>query len=222
MSTMSSEPGTDNAPVRLQEAAGSIADSAGQAAEAQASRAMTRAGDSLGDVAQVLHDTGNRMRDERPEIADLVETGAQRVDQLSAYVRETDVRGVIDDAEAFARRQPAVVIAGGLAIGLLVGRVLRSGAEPSRGQWSGGTSDTQHFGGGDQRWSRSSVTGMTDALPTDPAGSTGMTGTATSRTSEPTTTSTGRTSVRSRGSSTGSTGSTSSRSRSRTTSSSGS
>jgi ElaB/YqjD/DUF883 family membrane-anchored ribosome-binding protein len=142
MSTTTNEPGMENSPVRLQEAAGSVADSASQAAQQQASRAMSRAGDTLYGVAQALRDAGNQMRQERPEVANLADAGAERIDQLSNYVREHDVRSVVDDAEQLARRQPAVVIAGGLALGLIVGRVLRSGAEPQPQQsttrdWSG-------------------------------------------------------------------------------------
>ena len=162
MTTTTNEPGTDSNPVRLQEAAGSVADSAGQAAEKQASRAMIQASESLDQVAQALRDTGNQMRQDRPELANLADTGAERIDQLSSYVREHDVRGVIDDAEQVARRQPAVLIAGGLALGLILGRVLRSGAEPmgqSMGrQWSGSTTQPR----------RSADDGLTDVyLPSD-------------------------------------------------------
>jgi ElaB/YqjD/DUF883 family membrane-anchored ribosome-binding protein len=133
---------SSSAPARLQEAAGGIADSAGQAAQSQASVAMNRAGEALEQVAQAIRDTSNQLRQERPEIAGVAETGAQQIDQLSMYLRQHDAHALIDDAERFARRQPAIVIGGGLALGLIVGRLLRSGAEPMTkgGQsWQSGT-----------------------------------------------------------------------------------
>jgi len=132
---------TTSSPARLQEAASDIADSAGQAAQTQASAAMQRAGETLEQVATAVRDASNQMRSDQPQIAGIAETAAQRIDQLATYVRERDARELMDDAEQFARRQPAIVIGGGLAIGLIVGRLLRSGAEPMSGGngWSSGT-----------------------------------------------------------------------------------
>jgi ElaB/YqjD/DUF883 family membrane-anchored ribosome-binding protein len=179
---------SSSSPARLQEAASGVADSAGQAAQTQASMAMDRAGEALEQVAQAIRDTGNQLRQERPEIAGIAETGAQRVDQLSMYLRQHDARALIDDAEQFARRQPAVVIGGGLALGLLVGRLLRSGAEPMTGSGQGwqsgytsGRSATAWTGTGTAGASSTAGTGYGTSYGTDygtsygqTAGTTGM------------------------------------------------
>jgi len=132
---------TTSSPARLQEAASDIAESAGQAAQTQASAAMQRAGDTLEQVATAVRDTGNQLRGDQPQIAGIADTAAQRIDQLATYIRERDAAAMIDDAERFARRQPAIVIGGGLALGLIVGRLLRSGAEPmdAGAGWRSGT-----------------------------------------------------------------------------------
>jgi hypothetical protein len=113
---------------RFQQAASNIADQAGRAAEAQASSTMTKAGDTIQQVADAVRQAGQNMRDQQPQMADIADTAAQRVEDVSRYLREHDAREVMDTLQREARRQPAVVIGGGLAIGLLLGRFLRSGS----------------------------------------------------------------------------------------------
>jgi ElaB/YqjD/DUF883 family membrane-anchored ribosome-binding protein len=120
----------DEGPERLQEAASGILDQASRTATTQASRTVSRAGETLEQVARVVRDSGNQLRDERPEVAEIAETVAQRVEQASSYLRQHDAQQLLNDAERIARRQPALVVGGGLLAGLLLGRLLRSGAEP--------------------------------------------------------------------------------------------
>lgn len=167
----STSPSTTSSPARLQEAASDIADSAGQAAQNQASVAMQRTGETLQQVAEAIRDTGNQLRGDRPEIAGVADTAAQRIDQLASYVREHDARDLIDEAERFARRQPAVVIGGGLALGLIVGRLLRSGAEPmdTGNGWHSGMSTSRWTGdatGPRTRWSGSGSAGSSSTAGT--------------------------------------------------------
>jgi ElaB/YqjD/DUF883 family membrane-anchored ribosome-binding protein len=117
-------------PERLQDAASGIIDQASRTASSQASRTMSRAGDTLEQVARAVRESGSQMRQERPEIAGVADTVATRVEQASTYLREHDAQEVRAEAERFARRQPALVVAGGLVAGLVIGRLLRSGAEP--------------------------------------------------------------------------------------------
>jgi ElaB/YqjD/DUF883 family membrane-anchored ribosome-binding protein len=118
---------------RLEQAATGLADQATRTAEAQASNMMTKAGETLDQVARAIRDAGQGIRQERPEIADIADTTAQRVQDASTYLREHDAREVIDSVQDYARRQPAVIVAGGLALGLLAGRFLRSGTPPQTG-----------------------------------------------------------------------------------------
>jgi ElaB/YqjD/DUF883 family membrane-anchored ribosome-binding protein len=118
---------------RLQQAATGLADQATRTAEAQASNMMTKAGETLDQVARAIRDAGQGLREERPEIAGMADTTAQRVQDASMYLREHEAREVINSVQDYARRQPAVIIAGGLALGLLAGRFLRSGTPPQMG-----------------------------------------------------------------------------------------
>ena len=127
---------TGQSPERLTQAASGVLDQAGRTAETQASRTMDKAGEALDQVARAVRDSGNQLREQRPEIAGIADTAAEKVEQVSAYLREHDAREVFSEAERFARRQPALVVGGGLALGLVIGRLLRSGAEPQQGQGS--------------------------------------------------------------------------------------
>jgi len=128
---------------KLQQAAGDLADQAGRTAEAKASTAMDQLGQALDQVAQAAREAGDSLRPERPELAGVAETAADKVTDVSRYLREHEAREVIATAEDAARRQPALVIAGGFALGLLTARLLRSAAPSTSGS---GYRPTWHSG----------------------------------------------------------------------------
>ncbi len=142
----------------LQEAAGEIADQAGRTADAKASTMMTQAGDALEQVARAAREAANSLRQERPEVAGFVETGATKAEEAAQYLRQHSGREAIATAEEAARKQPALVIAGGLALGLVAARFLRSagGSSSMSGYRSGmsgmsgsqGSSDWYDVGSG--------------------------------------------------------------------------
>src|SRR5204863_253870 len=116
---------------RLQQAAGNLADQAGRTAEAKASTAMDSIGQALDQIAKATHDASNSLRSEQPAIADAVDTAANKVTDASHYLREHEAREIIATAEDAARRQPALVMAGGFALGLVAARLLRSATPQS-------------------------------------------------------------------------------------------
>jgi hypothetical protein len=128
---------------KLQQAAGDLADQAGRTAEAKASTAIDQIGLALEQVAQAAREAGDSLRSDRPELAGVAETAADKVTDVSRYLQEHEAREVIATAEEAARRQPALVIAGGFALGLLTARLLRSAA-PSTG--GAGYRPTWHSG----------------------------------------------------------------------------
>ncbi len=133
MSSIQRAPGTgaNGAPAQgdqIQQAATGLINQAARTADAQASTTMTRVGDSLVSVAQAIDEAAGRLRETQPEVAGFVETAASRVEETATYLREHDASEVLDGLQHAARRQPALVIGGGLALGLLLGRFLRSGA----------------------------------------------------------------------------------------------
>jgi ElaB/YqjD/DUF883 family membrane-anchored ribosome-binding protein len=124
---------------RIQDAATGLMDQAGKTAEAQASSAMTQAGETLQQLAKAVRDAGNGVRNERPEIASVANTAADQVDRAASYLRQHDAGDAVNAATDFARRQPALVVGGALLAGLALGRFLRSATgEPAR--WESGAS----------------------------------------------------------------------------------
>jgi ElaB/YqjD/DUF883 family membrane-anchored ribosome-binding protein len=134
---------------QLQEAASGLIDQAARTAEAQASTTMTKVGDTLDTVAAAIRDASVGMRETQPQIAGLADTAALRVEDAAAYLREHGPNDAIQNAQRIARQQPALVIGGGLALGLVLGRLLRSGAaavQPSSG--TAGTYGQSRYGPG--------------------------------------------------------------------------
>lgn len=117
---------------QLQDAASGLVSQATRTAEAQASTTMTKAGETLQQVSQAIRDAGEGLRDSQPQLAGFVDTAATRLEDASSYLRDHDAGEALMSVQDMARRQPAMLIGGGLALGLLVGRLLRSGASGSQ------------------------------------------------------------------------------------------
>ncbi|MFL5756217.1 MAG: hypothetical protein ACJ77N_07925 [Chloroflexota bacterium] len=194
--------GQQEAPLR--DAASGIADQAGRTAEAQASRTLTQAGDTLQQVAQAVRDMGNGMREQQPQIAGMVDGAAEQVQRTADYLKQHNASDVVAAADDFARRQPAAIVVGGLAIGLAIGRLLRTtatSASSSRSgygfastdgsRWSTGSRGSWDTAGGaygsesSTVWA-SGVAGSEGAIGTDPnrygsGSSAGLAGSGTGR-----------------------------------------
>ena len=115
-------------PGRLSDAARDVAEQAEQTVEAKASTTMNQLSGTIDGVAHAIRRAGEDLRGEQPQLASVADTAADQVDRLSRYLHVSQPREVLDQIEDAARRQPALVIAGGLAVGLLVGRLLRTAA----------------------------------------------------------------------------------------------
>jgi len=114
------------------DAGAAVMDQATRTAEAQASRTMMSVADSLSGVASSVRDASRSMREQQPQLADFAETAPEQADRAATYLREHDAADVLAATQEFGRRQPAVVIAGGLVLGLVAGRLLRTSAGPNR------------------------------------------------------------------------------------------
>jgi hypothetical protein len=133
---------------QAQETAGQVAEQAKQQAVAQISTQKEHAAGSLDAVAQALRQSGDQLRSKQQEpLANLAGTAAQRIEDFSGYVRNTDVNDMIRDVEAFARRQPAAFLGGAFTLGVLAARFLKSSSQKEADQGGVGSGRTPSYRG---------------------------------------------------------------------------
>ncbi len=155
---------------QLQEAASGLFEQATRTADAQASTTMTRVGETLETVATHIRSAGEELRGSQPQIAGFIDTAAEQVDGAATYLRERDASEALEGIQRVARRQPVLVIGAGLAAGLIVGRLLRGGAETARAD----TRCTMSGGGGHDPYGSTRGDGSTRAYGSTAAGSAGV------------------------------------------------
>jgi hypothetical protein len=82
-------------------------------------------------IARALRRAGDDMRNQgEPRFADLTDRAATRVERFGSYLHGQQPHAMLGDLERSARNHPAYFVAGTFAMGLLIGRFLRSG-EPA-------------------------------------------------------------------------------------------
>jgi ElaB/YqjD/DUF883 family membrane-anchored ribosome-binding protein len=156
-----STPTSTDETTSLSDAASSVAGEAGKTVEQTAAQGMTQVSDVLHQVADAARQASEGLQSEQPQIGRFIMTGADKLDEAASYIAQRRPAELMDGAQSFARSQPAVVIGGALAAGLVLGRLLRTaGAQSSGGQWSGGAQ------GGGQDWYSSGYQGQTGSLGT--------------------------------------------------------
>jgi hypothetical protein len=136
--TINTEPRSADS-ARLADAARNVADQAEQTVEAKASTAMEQVSGAIGGIAHAIRRAGEDLRQEQPQLASVADTAAVQVDRIAEYLEQHEPREVFEDVQDAARRQPALLIGGGIAFGLVVGRLLRS-AVPGEADVRGSTS----------------------------------------------------------------------------------
>ncbi len=97
-------------------------------------------------VARALFQVGSQavaLSQGRPEqagpLVDYAEQAAGWLDDTASYIEERGLEGLATDVVDFARRRPAVFLAGAAVLGFGVGRLIRSGAVSSDGNGAGDT-----------------------------------------------------------------------------------
>jgi pyridoxal biosynthesis lyase PdxS len=100
---------------------------------AQLSTQKDRATDGIGNVVEAVRHSTQHLRETQHEtIAQYLDQAANQIERFSVRLKERNVGELWQDAQQFARRNPAMFIGSAFALGLLGARFLKSSA--SRGQ----------------------------------------------------------------------------------------
>jgi ElaB/YqjD/DUF883 family membrane-anchored ribosome-binding protein len=90
-----------------------------------------RVADVVHDLAEALRRTADTLeREENPAVARYADQAAAQIDRFSETMRRREFADLLAGTEDFARRRPSLFIAGAVATGFVIGRLL---ARPSEG-----------------------------------------------------------------------------------------
>ncbi|HEY7634314.1 MAG TPA: hypothetical protein VH763_02110 [Gemmatimonadales bacterium] len=150
------QPGT-SARQQLREMKDQVVDQAKSSLREAKDRASSSLGESqgqfarqIGAVADAFRRTSEHLRSENQQrVAGLTESVARQADRVAEYVRDFDPRRARDDLESLARRQPAWVLGGAVALGLLGARFFKSSRRRDRRR--DGRSEPGSYSGAERR-----------------------------------------------------------------------
>jgi hypothetical protein len=116
------------------EAAGQAAqrarETAGQARDrvrAELDRRSTQGGERMGQLGGDLRSVGDELHKQGKDTpARLADQVADRTERLGGYLQEADSDRLLSDLEDFGRRQPWAVALGGVALGFVAARLLKT------------------------------------------------------------------------------------------------
>jgi hypothetical protein len=92
-----------------------------------------RATDRFGSVVQAVRQSTQQLREQQHDsIADYVDQAAGQLERFSNTLKEKNVSELLDEAQRFARRNPALFIGGAFALGLVSARFFKSSRDRSR------------------------------------------------------------------------------------------
>lgn len=92
-----------------------------------------RLADQVTHVADAFRTTTDHLRqNNQAQLAGYADGVARQAERLAGYLRNADFRAMGDDVRELARRQPALVVGGAFALGLLAARFLKSSGRTTR------------------------------------------------------------------------------------------
>ena len=105
----------------------------------QVDQRSTQAGEQIASTAADVRTVGDELRKQgKDKPAQLADQGAERVERLGGYLRDSDADRILGDLEDLARKQPWAVAAGGLTLGFLASRFLKASSEKRYQSLAGG------------------------------------------------------------------------------------
>ncbi len=124
---------------QAREQAEEAARKAGGRVRSQVDTRSTEMGDRVVSQADDVRSISTSLRDQgNDNAAQLADQAAERIEQVGSWLRDSDADRMLEQAEDVARRNPWAVLAGGVAAGFAISRVLKaSSAERYRSRSAG-------------------------------------------------------------------------------------
>lgn len=94
------------------------------------------AADRVEEIAQAIERTSAQFSENEPTLAELANRLAGTVGNLATRLREGSIDDLVGDTRAFARRNPALFIAGGVLAGFALARFVKASAQRSAAESS--------------------------------------------------------------------------------------
>jgi hypothetical protein len=153
---------------QAQEKAQEAAGQAKSRARDEIERRSTEAGQQVSSTADDLRSVSQQLREQgKDKPAQYADQAAERVERMGGYLERSDADQILNDVEDFARRQPWVVVAGGVALGFAAARFLKaSSSQRYEQRYSSAASNGSGNGTG-------TGTGQRTAIPSEGVGSRG-------------------------------------------------
>jgi hypothetical protein len=119
---------------KASDVAGQAQEKAQQAAEQAKGRVQemldqrsTEVGEQVVSTADALRPVADQLRSQGKDApARVVEQAAERAQRVGSQLRDADADQLLSDIEDIARRQPWIVVAGGIALGFAAARFLKA------------------------------------------------------------------------------------------------
>ncbi|HEY0493604.1 MAG TPA: PRC-barrel domain-containing protein [Candidatus Dormibacteraeota bacterium] len=112
--------------LKAREVGGTVQDQMRQQVDARS----TQAGEQVGSVSEAMRGMGDQLRSQGNDLpAQLVDQAAAKTEGLGRYLRQADADRILRDVEDFGRRQPWVMAAAGLALGVAAARFLKASSQ---------------------------------------------------------------------------------------------
>ncbi len=123
------------------QATGEIVNQVQGRAGSQLNRQKEAAASELSQVANAVRRIGNTLSGEESGkivqyAAEYGEKAADRIEQLSNYIREQDPKQLINDVQNFGRRRPALLLGGAFLLGFAGARLIKSSMDMGSQQQS--------------------------------------------------------------------------------------
>ena len=117
----------ENVKEQGQQAVNNAAGKAQDVVRTQVDERSSQAGEQISSAASDLRSVGEQLRSQENESgAKVADQVADRAERAGQYLRESDADKILSDAEDFGRRQPWLVLAGGVALGIAGARFLKA------------------------------------------------------------------------------------------------